>query len=293
MQRLIYVNRFGAELEMYKGGAYILEHIEGTGSTGRKIATIKSVVGQGEYTTGARREAREVEAKISIEGKGRADMYKKRVELCDILSLDKVFDDKQKLASKLIYQNDNGMYWTPAMLEDDIEFNKRLADYSTNIKLNFMCPSSYWYGMTQERVEISFGGGAFTLPFKFPISFGKRNFEVEAENKGSINTPVEISIHGQGETPSILNASTGKRIKLKSPVPVGYTLKINTDKNKLSVRLVDTEGVSVNAFGMLDPQEPVSEFVLKVGLNKIVYEHGAEAALSKIEIKWYTSHEGV
>lgn len=293
MQKLTYINSQNQSIEMYKGGAYILEHVEGTGSTNRKISSIKSIASQGEHITSARREPREVVAKISVDGKTRADMYEKREKLCNILSLDKAFDEEQRLVSRLVYENSSGRWWTPAILEDGIDFNKRLMNFDTNIKLSFRCPSSYWYGITEDKAVIKFAGGGFKLPFKFPINFGLRKFEVEAYNQGNIDTPLEIEIEGKGEKTCLYNERTGIRLKLKEPIPQGYRLKINTDRSKLSVRLYDTEGNDTNAFGMLDPEYAVSDFILKVGNNRIIYETNGEAGLSVIRLKWYTSYEGV
>lgn len=297
MQRLTYVNTLGEELRMSDDSAFILAHIEGTGAVERKISSIDAVDVAGSYITGARRVSREVRATISLQGKSRKDLYRLRTELCALLSLDKVFnedaDGNNVLGSKIIYENDYGKWQTLAMIEDDVDFTKRIKDWQKDVKLVFACPDSYWYALGEQSVRIEFSDSAFTLPFDFPISFGTREFEAVANNDGAIKTSAIIEIYGQGETPELINQRSGKRIKLTEPVPVGSVLTINTDERELSARIRNAKGVEQSAFGMLDPQHPISQWQLLPGENIIVYEPGAEAALTKIVVRWRSRYEGV
>lgn len=297
MQKLIYINNLGEELLMSNEGSFILAHIEGTGAVGRKIASIDGVGVAGEYITDARALARELRVTLNLRGTSRADLYRQRMVLCDRLSLEKVFNEndygERMLASRLIYENDCGRWQTMGMVEDETDFRQRISHWHKDVRITFKCPDPYWYAIGEQTASIEFNDKAFRLPFRFPINFGSRMFETTCINYGSIKTSAVIEIHGRGEKPVLLNRRTGKRIKLKNAVPVGSVLTINTDARELNARIVDADGVESSAFGMLDPSYPISQWQLMPGENIVVYEPGAEAALTKVTIRWRSKYEGV
>lgn len=297
MQRLTYINKLGETLIFGGEGAHILAHIEGTGSPERKLAEVEAVAFAGSFISGARYQARELVAKVNLRGMSRADLYALRAKLCSVLSLEKAFTIKsayeKELSSRLIYENNHGKWQIAGLVSDEVDFLDRVQDWQKDIKIRFKCPDPYWKALGEESISIEFNGKAFNLPFQFPIRFGRRNFEALAVNAGSIACPAKIEVHGQGEKPIIYNARTGKRIKFKNAVPTGHILKIDTNPRNLSAIIINTEGEQASAFGFLDPQYPIAEWNLAVGENKIIYEHGADAALSKIVVKWRTMLEGV
>jgi hypothetical protein len=218
-------------------------------------------------------------------------MYTLRRQLCGVLASWKAFDGMNR--AKIIYENDSGRWWTWAIPEAGLEFENRLANYQTDIPLTFRCESPYWYSLTKSSITLAYSGEGFTLPFDFSISFGSQDFSKVVQNLGQTHAPVEIIIEGHGETPSLLNADTGARMKITSPLATGYVLAINTDPAQLSATVQDNEGNVASAFGLLDVQSPLTAFTLRPGANRLLYEPGGTAALSRITVRWYAQYEGV
>lgn len=292
MQKLTYINALSEKIEMYRGGRYILAHIDGTGSTSTKFASISFVYTSGEYITGARSLGREITAKISIDGKDRRSMYRIRQEMCDILSVDKAFD-KGEIKSKLIYENDYGKWWTYGAVENDIAFQSRIKDWQRDIKLVFRCPNSFWYDTRLNKGSIEFTDKGFRLPFKFKINFGRRSFETNVAVNGNLNTGALITIYAKGEQFTLLNSKTGKKIIFTKKIPEGAVLTINTDISNLSARIRYANGDEVSAFGLISPSTPISQFQLVPGENVIKMLRNGEAGLSKIDIEWADKYVGV
>ena len=99
-------------------------------------------------------------------------------------------------------------------------------------------------------------------------------------------------MRGKGEKPAIFNRTTGKRIRLVSPLPQGAELSIDTDPDDLSVRM-ELNGETANAYGLLDVTTPLSDFSLAVGENEIAYEAGGPSAETTVALRWYSRFEGV
>jgi hypothetical protein len=147
--------------------------------------------------------------------------------------------------------------------------------------------------MAEDEVAFSYGGDGFSLPFSFPISFGTRDYSREAVNTGHVDAPAQIWIECKGEIPRLVNRSTGKSLALSSAVPEGYTLYINTDPARLEATLTDPNGAVTGAFGRLSLDTPMADFVLRPGLNTLVYEAGGAGAQSGIRVRWRAAYEGV
>ena len=299
MQRVVYENILSESVAFENKDPYVFRSVSGTGSTDIIVSSINGASQDGETTYGLRKERREVDVIFHIEGKdengheSREAMYTKRRELCGVLAQRKAFNQDTKQRARLFYENDSGRWWTWAVPETGPAFERRIRNFNFDIPLTFRCESPWWYSLTPERTVLAMSGEGFTLPFEFPIVFGSRDFAKTVSNIGHAPAPVEITVEGQGETPSLINHSTGARIRLIAPLPAGYTLYINTDPSRLAVAMTTPEGVTSNAWGLLDPSGPLTAFTLRPGLNDIEYEPGGAAALSRITIQWYALYEGV
>lgn len=293
MQTIEYVNLLGERAVFGSGPPFVLKNVKGTEPTANLRTNITALKQDGESLYSLRKRHREVDITFLVHGRDRADMYHKRRELCGVLARQKAYNDKTRESAKLFYENDSGKWWTPAVPEAGLDFTRRMKHFNYDIPLTFYCPSAYWISQAQSSVVLAFSGEGFSFPFAFPIHFGSREFVKEAWNQGQGDAPVEIEIIGMGETPVRLNHTTGARIALTQPLPQGRILKINTAPEKLSVTITDADGVTVNAFGVLDPESSLTDFTLRPGRNELEYTPGGTAAQSRITVKWYTLFEGV
>lgn len=293
MQKLTYINILGESVAFCGAPPFILEKIRGTGPTENNVTAIEGAYQDGDTTYGVRKGRREVDISFHIQGDDRADMYQKRMALCGLLAKDKAFDAARQMRGRIVYQNDHGQYWTWAVPEGHISFDNRIRDWQYSTPLSFRCERPYWSSMAQKMAVLAFSDAGFELPFEFPVAFGSREFRKQLANAGQVQTPVEITIEGMGETPALTNHSTGAKLRLTEPLPAGYILRINTDPAQLAVTVTDPDGAVDNAFGYLDPTGPLTAFTLRPGLNDIEYEPGSAAARSRISIQWYELYEGV
>ena len=102
-----------------------------------------------------------------------------------------------------------------------------------------------------------------------------------------------VTVEGNGETPALVNRSTGAALRLTAPLPVGERLTISTDPAALAVTLTHADGSEENAFGYLDPLSSVAAFGLRPGENDVEYVPVGDRSRSVIRVRWYDTFEGV
>ena len=290
MQKLTYINLDNEQI-VFQYAPYVLTKVDGLGLTDMKTETLRGVYQQGDTVAGFNREARVIPVTFTLMCSTRSEMYEKRMELLRILSPDKAIRDDER--ATLIYENDYVRYMTYAVPVDGLASKKRVLNAQPSLKVNFRCESPFLYSINTSSVVFDYSGEGFSLPFSFPIDFGRRDYSKEANNVGHVSAPVVIEIKCEGELPRLLNQTTGKRITLVAAVPTGNTLVLNTDPARLDAKIIDDEGNETGAFGILSLDTPLAEFVLAPGINELVYEAGGASAQSEITIKWRNAYEGV
>ncbi len=291
MQQLTYINLRGESADFGAIRPLVFCSVKGLGTPDTDVKTIQGAYQQGDAVAGLTRRARTVELTLHLLADDRAALYQARRSLCGWLSPDKASDGESR--ARLIYRNDAGAYWTWAVPEGGLDWGARLQNGHASLRLSFRCESPFWYGMARNTARFTYSGSGFKLPFKFPFTLGNRSFAQTLVNAGHGAAPVEISIWGKGETPVLLNQSTGRRIALASPLPVGDVLTLRTDPARLRAAVTHPDGTTENAFGYLDPGTSLSAFTLRPGENRIVYRPGGEQTQSVVHINWYDCYEGV
>lgn len=291
MQKLTYQNLRGERAVFGCAPPYILCKVRGLGMSDMDIESARGNGQQGESVLAVRRQTRDVSLTLHLWGESRADMYRRRVALCGILSPDRAFDGENR--SKLIYENDYGSWWTWAVPENGLDWGDRIRDIHPQVKLNFLCESPFWFSMKPSAVTFKSRRAGFTLPMRFPVELGSSVFSICAHNGGLSSTPVTVSIQGCGEMPTLFNRSTGAQIKLVAPLPVGDTLTIVTDPARLTAQIKHPDGASENAYGLLDPETSIAGFRLRPGDNELVYQPDTDRTQSVIRVEWYECFEGV
>lgn len=290
MQKLTYIN-LNNEQAVFCGAPYVLGKINGLGLPELEIDAIRGAYQQGDTAVSFRRQKRMLSLTIHIMADTRAGLYRRRMELLNILSPDKAVRGGSR--AMLIYENDNGRFMTWGMPDSGLDAAARTLDTQPNVKLNFRCDSPFWYAVSATSVQFTNTEAGFTLPFSLPTDFGRRDYFREAHNLGQVSVPVEIAIACKGEVPRLRNGTTGKELAMSAAVPEGYTLLLNTDPARLEAKLIDAHGNETPAFSKLSLSTPLADFTLRPGLNELQYEAGGANAQSEITVTWRSAYEGV
>lgn len=290
MQKLTYIN-LNNEQAVFCGAPYVLAKVGGLGLPELEVTSIRGAYQQGDTAVSCRRPKRMLAVTMHIMADTRAELYERRMELLSILSPDKAVRDDERAV--LLYENDHGRYMTWAIPFGGLDAQGRSLDTQPNVRLSFRCDSPYWYAMNTTSVAFENTGEGFSLPFAFPIDFGRRDYFRDADNQGQVSVPVEIRVVCKGEVPRLMNLTTGKEIAMSAAVPEGYTLVLNTDPARLDARIIDAQGNESGAFGKLSLNTPLADFMLRPGLNELMYEAGGASALSEITVTWRNAYEGV
>ena len=128
---------------------------------------------------------------------------------------------------------------------------------------------------------------------RFASCWCSRRFQAELINRGTSDAALTLTIYGSGETPEVINHTTGARIVVSKQIAVGERLMIRTDPLALSCKLIRGDGSEEDAFGYLDPSLAISAFVLIPGTNAIEYRPSTASVNSRVELLWQSCYEGV
>lgn len=292
MQEIVYQNLAGEEVAFGAAPPFLLERVEGTGSPGVDRKTLRGSLQEGETTVSALRQPRELELRVSLWATSRRSLYQLRSGLCGVLSPGKAFDPDTGRRARITYRNDAGTWWTWAVPLGLPQWAKRAGNAHPGLKLSFGCDSPFWFSPQESGGGFDVSTTGFHFPVRFPVRFAARSNAVVLLNRGQVAAPVRITLHGRGEYPTLVNRTTGKRLRLVSPLPQGALLEIDTDPDSLRVQMT-LGGVVTNAYGLLDVTTPLSDFTLAVGENRIVYEAGGGAAETAVALRWHHRWEGV
>jgi len=244
----------------------------------------------GETPSGYQLDVRRVDLSFHIQGRSRADLYQKRTRLMAALAMPVAFDGSR--LARLVYQNDSGSWWAHAV-PDGPDPNVRLQNWLLSAKLGFRCPDPYWRADTSGALTLEMSGEAFTLPFGFPIRFGTRGFFGTAINGGQVAAPALIEVAGSGETPTLINHTTGVRITVARAVAHGDLLVIDTDPGALSVAIRTAKGERIPAHGYLTLDSSLTDFTLRPGANRLEYKPSVPSVASRVRFRWTPRMEGV
>ena len=295
MQRIRYINLRGEVIDFCGEKPLILAHVDGLGRTDAAISAVQGAYQSGQTFTRMQLGARSVRVQFSLmpEENTREAMYSERVALITKLSLSRCMDAAGNMG-RLIYDNDVGSWWTYAVPDGEgVTFGTRFRNYLPGGEITFKSGSAYWRAMAQSETTLEIGEGGFRIPFSFPIRFGTANFAKSVRNEGGADSPVEITIYGSGETPSIRNNTTGAEIRIDKPVASGEKLVIHTDPERLECIHVLADGKEEDAWGYLDPESAVADFVLEPGENAVEYVPDQVSSESRVVIRWNARYEGV
>lgn len=221
----------------------------------------------------------------------REALYEQRLRIERVLASGRCMKDGK--VGVLVYENDAGKWQTDAVPDGTITYGKRFRNAMAANKVSFLCPSPYLLSAQEQTSQMRMGQDGLSLPTALPIRLGSRRFRASLQNSGTADAPMTITIYGTGETPSIVNHTTGAQIIVSQVIVTGERLVIHTDPQALSCELHKADGTVEDAFGYLDPSVAVSAFVLVPGVNDVEYKPSVASTGSRVEIAWRSYYEGV
>lgn len=290
MQKLVYVPPDGDFDDAQKRviltaeEPFILSEVKGIGGVETNLMTAEIVGLPGSYYRGNRRNSRQIPCTVYVHGKSRTDMYRQRCRLIGLLT------PKEKLGT-LYYSNDCISVKTPAIPLLPPDFTERIRNYN-KAEMTFFCPCPDWISPDVKNAGVGYVEGVgFTLPFRFPVSFGMLKNEISIDYRGTVPAPVKITVVGPAASPVLTNTKTGKTIGLTDKsVGDGECLVINTERGNKSVKLITGSGTT-DAFQYIDPASVFWE--LEPGINRIVYSSGDNSVLTHMHISYSERYSGV
>lgn len=292
MQKITYVNVFGECVVFAGEPPVLLRSVSGFSRPDGQILRTQGAYQAGELLSRVQLPARSVQVQFDIlPQESREAMYQERMRIERVLSSGRCMKDGE--TGMLIYENDAGSWQTHAVPEGAIAYGTRFRNAIAQNRVNFLCPDAFLFEREQQEVQLRMGAGGFTLPAKLPIQLGLRKFSAGLRNDGTADAPMRITIYGTGESPKLINRTTGAQIIVSRMVSSGERLEINTDPMALTCRLHRADGAVEDAFGYLDPSIAVSAFVLTPGENQIEYVPSVASGESRVEIVWQNVYEGV
>ena len=218
-------------------------------------------------------------------------MYERRKEIERVLAYGRCVKDGR--CGQLIYENDAGAWTIDAVPDGSVTYGKRFLNSLPNCKVTFTAAGAHLSSKMSRQKTMRMGKGGFSLPNTLPIKLGTRLFAGELINEGTVETPVKMTIHGTGETPRIVNHTTGAEIAVNRMIETGGRLEIDTDPDNLSCVLIGADGSRTDAFGYLDASLAVSAFTLAPGTNAVEYMPSVPSTGSRVDIEWRSRFEGV
>lgn len=157
--------------------------------------------------------------------------------------------------------------------------------------VDLLAPNPYWTDpQTQSRPLTAFVE-AFTFPFEFGVMFGSEGDHVTIDNKGDVDAPVLIQIHGPVTNPRIENATTGEFIVVNRAFSAGETLEIDTDPQHKRVEAVQSDGTRINVFNWLDLDSTFWKLI--PGENEIKYSAYAGTSEGTVTISYKNHYVGI
>ena len=292
MQRVTYVNAYGESIGFGAEPPVLLRSVSGLSRPDAQVMRTQGAYQTGEQVQRIQFASRSVQVQFDIPPcESREALYKTRMQMERVLAAGRSMRDGE--TGFLIYENDAGRWQIRAVPEGSVAYGKRFGHALAGGRVSFLCPDAFLEECAEQSAEMRMGMGAFTLPAVLPVRLGSRRFTATLYNGGTAQAPLRISIYGTGETPTVINHTTGAKLVVRRTVSAGERLDVNTDPLKLSCRLIRQDGTQEDAFGYLDPSMAVSAFVLACGENEIEYLPSIASGGSRLELTWRNVFEGV
>lgn len=292
MQRITYVNAFGESVAFSGEAPVLLRSVSGLSRPELEVVSTRSADQPGAMISRIHLPMRRVQIRFDIlPQQSREAFYAMRMQMERVMSGSRAMHDGK--TGTLVYENDAGKWRMSAVPDGSIAYGRRVGHAAADNAVEFLCPNPYLFSDVVDNAQMRMGSGDLKLPVKLPLRLGSRRFKAELVNRGTSDAAVTMTIYGTGETPEVINHTTGARIAVSKQIAVGEKLVICTDPLALSCRLIGKDGKEEDAFGYLNPSLAISAFVLIPGTNLVEYRPNVPSLDSRVEIAWQSCYEGV
>lgn len=292
MQTITYVNAYGERIVFSGEPPILLRSVSGLSRPESEVVSTQAAYQPGAMISHIQLPMRRVQVRFDmLPQASREAFYAQRMHIERVLSGNRAM--RNGLMGTLVYENDAGRWQLDAVPESSVAYGKRIGNAAADNCVSFVCPNPYLLSGETDSAQMRMGSGDLVLPTALPLRLGSRRFRAALVNRGTADAPVMMTINGTGETPTIINHTTGAAIAVGRQIATGEKLVIHTDPAALSCMLIRTDGTQEDAFGYLDPSAAVSAFVLIPGSNEVEYIPSAASTGSFVEIEWKSCYEGV
>lgn len=292
MQRVTYVNAYGESVVFGREPPLLLRSVTGLQRPDGTVVRTQGAYQAGETFSRFQLPARSVQVSFDMPPlETREAMYRERMRIERTLSIGRC--ERNGELGLLIYENDAGAWMARAAPDGAASYGQRFLNGMAACRVNFLCPDAYLQARDEQTAQMRMGQSGLVLPAGLPLRLGSRRFRAALVNEGTADAPVVITLYGTGETPTVINHTTGARLVVSRTVATGERLVISTDPQALSCELIDAQGVREDAFGYLDASVAVSAFLLVPGSNDVEYLPSVVSIDSRLEVAWHSCYEGV
>lgn len=266
---------------------YRVKSIGGLGDVESDIQTQKSPYQDGSTYVASYLNERVIPIELKVYGENEVDLSEKRKYLS------RVFNPKHGIGTLKVTIGENIYlcYPVPDFIPKFGTGADNMGNFFHNCQLQLTAPGPYWREPYEVSRALTAYRGKFEFPFNFPIEFGIEGDSVILENKGTVETPVEINIQGPIRNPKITNRTTGKFIRVNRTLSADEVLHINTDKQNKRVEIYRNDIIVEKAWGYLDDYSNL--FTLSTGNNDISFIADSSMDDSIASISWKTQHAGI
>lgn len=288
-QKLIYVRAGGKKecasdtvaISAERAADYVIGSPRGLSAVATKITSVSAPGQHGEDFQSLELDARYITDTIHIRGKDRADMYKKRLHLLEVLN-------PLNGQGTLYYSNAYGEWRIPARAKVYGESNERVMKNYNNVKIEFYCEDPFWREITPHREVLYELQDGAQLPLTLPGTLGKMQEKLRINNTCALAVPVVITASGAFKGMCIENMTTGEHLIFEDEIAEGQTLVIDTGTYSAKVLQDGKDG-----FDILSPVYGSRYLRLWPGVNQIGVWFSYHDIGTKVTLDYSLMYAGV
>ncbi len=264
----------------------LLSHIDGLGHPGATSQKSQGINQDGCNSEDSLLDPRIIKLQVTIKTKNREKLYELRRKIFRIINPKTYNQSTGKRGELLIYYtNDYKKYRIYGKVEDSAEFNNRKKNHD-KATISFYCQDPYWLDEKGQDIDIKSVNGGLSFPLVLRNHFSLVSFYKEIENKGDVESAVQIEYVGPALNPKVTNETTGEYIQVNMEIDEKEKLVIDTREGKETVNLI-TPHETIDVYNKIDLNSTF--FKLIVGKNLIKYSSDIEGAKDKVTIIDYTN----
>lgn len=289
----IYITPDGVQYELDNQTTTFLMSIAGSGLPPITPITFDIPQLHGQLRVGYRLQPRVVRIiEHAIGGATRTQHYALRATLLDRLRPNRTLNETPGVLRKVLPDGgvrDLDVFVTGGMTLDEGE-HPHLGCWHTRDVVEFTAYNPVFYDPTPTVEQLAITGiDELVFPITFPITFGGNIIETTDvfTNAGTWEAPLEITITGPVNSPTLLNETTGKVVSINYRLVAGETVVINTDPFGPSV----TNSAGDDITGNAETSDLVT-FTLVPGDNTLTFWGGAKGTEATCDLSYNARYIG-